>query len=82
VALSFNEVQACCLPFPSRGVKVEEMIEWVAEEVKTASDTVWQLNDNFTILGVEGVLYMLNNDGCKELGHLHELATSNDAVIQ
>jgi hypothetical protein len=33
VASSFNEVQARCLPLPSRGAKVEEMINWVAGEV-------------------------------------------------
>jgi hypothetical protein len=41
VASSFNEVQAWCLPFPDRGTKIEEMIEWVAGEVKTVPDTVW-----------------------------------------
>jgi hypothetical protein len=45
-------------------MKVEKMIEWVAGEVKTVPDTVWQLNDNFTVLAVEGVLNMLNNEGC------------------
>jgi hypothetical protein len=29
--------------------------------------TVWQLNDNFIILSVEGVLNMLNGEGCQEL---------------
>jgi predicted nucleic acid-binding Zn-ribbon protein len=28
-ASSFDEVQAQCLPFPKKGVKVEEMIDWV-----------------------------------------------------
>jgi hypothetical protein len=27
-----------------------QMIEWVAGEVRTVPDTVWQLNNNFTIL--------------------------------
>jgi hypothetical protein len=64
VASSFNEVQERCLPFAHRGMKVEKTIEWVAGEVKTVPDTVWQLNDNFTVLAVEGVLNMLNNKGC------------------
>jgi hypothetical protein len=67
VASSFNEVQAWCLPFP--------------REVKTVPDTVWQLNDNFTILVVEGILSMLNNKGSQELGRLHRLAASSDAAI-
>jgi hypothetical protein len=37
---------------------VEEMIDWVVGEVKAVPDTVWRLNDNFTILGIEGVLSM------------------------
>jgi hypothetical protein len=34
-------------------------------------NTVWQLNDNFVILAIEGVLNMLNDEGCQELGRLH-----------
>jgi hypothetical protein len=33
-------------------------------------NTVWQLNDNFVILAIEGVLNMLNDEGCQELGRL------------
>jgi hypothetical protein len=62
-------------------MKVEEMIEWIAEEVKMVSDTIWHLNDNFTILTVEGVSNMLNNKGCQELGRLRELAASSDAAV-
>jgi hypothetical protein len=68
VASSFDEVQVWCLPFPDKGAKVEEMIDWVVGEVKAVSDTVWWLSDNFTILGIEGVLNMLNGEGCQELG--------------
>jgi hypothetical protein len=60
---------------------MEEMFEWVGEEVKTMLDIVWQLNDYFIILAVEGVLNMLNNEGCQELGRLRELAASNDAAV-
>jgi hypothetical protein len=81
VASSFNEVHTRCLPFPGKGAKVEEMIEWVVGEVKMVSNTVWQLNDNFAMLAVEGILNMLNNKGCQELGRLHELATSSDAAV-
>jgi hypothetical protein len=68
VTSSFDEVQAQCLPFLDKGVKVEEMIDWVVREVKAVSDTVWRLNENFTILGIEGVLNILNVEGCQELG--------------
>jgi hypothetical protein len=60
---------------------VEEMIDWIAGEVKTMSDTIWQLNDNFIILAIEGVLNMLNSEGCQELGRLHKLTASRDASI-
>jgi hypothetical protein len=33
------------------------------------------------MLAVEGILSMLNNEGCQELGHLHELAASSDAAV-
>jgi hypothetical protein len=74
VASSFSEVQARCLPFLGRGEKVEEIIDWVAGEVRTVPDTVWQLNDNFAVLAIEGVLNMLSSEGCQELSRLHELA--------
>jgi uncharacterized coiled-coil protein SlyX len=76
IASSFEEVKVQCLPFPDKGAKVEEMIDWVVREVKAVPDTVWQLNDNLTILGIEGVLNMLNGEGCPELGWLHDLAGS------
>jgi hypothetical protein len=41
VASSFKEVKAQCLPFPNKGVKVEEMIDWVVMEVKAVLDTIW-----------------------------------------
>jgi hypothetical protein len=39
------------------------------------------LNDNFTVLGIEGVLSMLHGQGCQELGRLHDLAGSSDASV-
>jgi hypothetical protein len=75
MASSFDEIQVWCLPFPGRGAKIEEMIDWVAGEVKTMLDTVWQLNDIFAVLAIKGVLSMLNDKGCQELGR-------NAAVLQ
>jgi hypothetical protein len=69
------------LPFPGKGVKLEEMIGWVAEEVKVVSDMVWRLADNFTVLGIVGVLNMLNGEGCQELTRLHDLAGSRNATV-
>jgi hypothetical protein len=71
VASSFDEVQAQCLPFPDKGAKVEEMIDWVVEEVKAMPDTVWWLNGNFAVLRIVGILNMLNDN----------LAASCDAVV-
>jgi hypothetical protein len=59
VASSFDEVKAQCLPFPNKGAMVEEMIDWVVGEVKAVPDIVWWLSDNFTVLGIEGVLNIL-----------------------
>jgi hypothetical protein len=81
VASSFDEVKAKCLPFPDKGVKVEEMIDWVVREVKAVSDTIWHLNDNFVVLAIEGVLNMLNDEVCQDLNRLHDLAASRDVVI-
>jgi hypothetical protein len=39
-------------------------------------DTVWWLNDNFTIVGIEGILNMLNGDGCQELNWTWLLPTT------
>jgi hypothetical protein len=55
-------------------VKVEEMIDWVIGEVKAVPNTVWRLNDSFAVLGIKGVLNMLNDEGCQELGQLRDLA--------
>jgi hypothetical protein len=41
VASSFEEVKAQCLPFPDKGMKVEEMIDWVIGEVKVVPYTIW-----------------------------------------
>jgi hypothetical protein len=32
--------------------KVEEMLNWVAKEVKALLDMVWRPNDNFVVLGI------------------------------
>jgi hypothetical protein len=69
------------MSFPIKGMVVEEMIDWIVKEVKEVSNTVWRLNDNFTILGIEGVLNMLHGEGCQELGQFCHLAISNDATI-
>jgi hypothetical protein len=81
VASSFEEVKVQCLPFLDKGMKVEEMIDWVVGEVKAVPDTAWQLNDNFTILGIEGVLSILNGEVYQEFGRLHDLAGSRDTVV-
>jgi hypothetical protein len=81
MASSFDEVKVRCLHLPAKGTKVEEMINWVVREVQTMLNTVWQLNVNFAILAIKGVLIMLNNERCQEPGHLHRLATSSDASI-
>jgi hypothetical protein len=81
-ASSFEEVKAQCMPVLDKGVKVEEMIDWVVRKVKAVSDTVWRLNDNFTVLDIGGVLSMLNGEGCQELGRrLCDLAGSHDATV-
>jgi hypothetical protein len=77
----FDEVRVRWLPFKAKSAKVEQFIDWVSMEVKIVPDTVWQLNDNFIILAIEGILNMLNNEGCQELGYLHELDASSDASI-
>jgi hypothetical protein len=49
--------------------------------VKAVPDIVWWLSDNFTVLGIEGVLNMLNSEGCQELYRLRDLAASCDAAV-
>jgi hypothetical protein len=49
--------------------------------VKVVSDTVWRFNDNFAVLGIEGVLNMLNGEGCQELNRLCDLAASHDTAV-
>jgi hypothetical protein len=81
VTSSFGEVKVECFPFPTWNAKVKELIDWVGGEVKTGPDTMWQLNDNFVVLAIKGVLKMLNGIGCQELSHLHGLAASSDASV-
>jgi hypothetical protein len=42
---------------------------------------MWQLNNNFVILSIEGVMNMLNDTGCQELSHLRGLAASSNASV-
>jgi hypothetical protein len=44
-------------------------------------DMVWQLNDNFAILGIKGVLNLQNGEGCQELARLRDLAISRDITV-
>jgi hypothetical protein len=81
VASSFGEVKVQCLSFPGKGVKVEEMIDWVVGEVKVVPDIVWRLNDNFVVLAIENVLNTLNDEGCQGLNRVCNLATSRDIAI-
>jgi hypothetical protein len=81
VTSSFEEAKAWCLHIPARGAKVEEMIDWIVGEERTVPNTVWQLNDNFVVLDIEGVLNMLSNEGCQELSRLSELVASQDASV-
>jgi uncharacterized coiled-coil protein SlyX len=81
LAASFGEVKAWCLPFPARNALVEELIDWIAEEMKAVAGTVWQLNDNFIMLAIEGVLNMLHGADCQVLLKLRELATSSDVSV-
>jgi hypothetical protein len=48
--------------------------------VKAVPDTIW-LNDNFIIVGIEGILNMLDSERCQELGQLRDLATSHDTTV-
>jgi hypothetical protein len=57
------------------------MIDWVVGEVKAVPDTIRQLNDNFTILDIKGILNMLSDKGYQELGRLCDLAISYDAAV-
>jgi hypothetical protein len=41
-------------------------------------DTVWQLNNNFVVLAIEGILNMLNDEGWQELSCV---AASSDASV-
>jgi hypothetical protein len=81
VASMFDEVRVRCLPFPTKSVKVEEFIDWIAREVRIVPDTISQLNDNFIVLAIDGILNMLNYECCQELGRLRRLAASSDASI-
>jgi hypothetical protein len=78
---SFGEVGACCLPFLTRNSPVEDYINWFEEEVKTVPGVIWQLNDNFVVLAIEGILNMLHSSGCQLLPVLCELAASSDASV-
>jgi hypothetical protein len=40
IASSFVEVKVQCMPFPNRDMVVEEIIDWIAEEIKVVLNTV------------------------------------------
>jgi hypothetical protein len=76
-----GDVRVRCLPFPAKNAPVVDYINWFEEEVKAVPGMVWQLNDNFVVLAIEGVLNMLHSSSCQELPRLHELVVSSDASI-
>jgi hypothetical protein len=49
--------------------------------VKFMSGVFRQLNDNFVVLTIEGVLNMLQSSGCGHLSSLHQLVASSYALI-
>jgi hypothetical protein len=49
--------------------------------VRSLPGVFWQLNDNFVVLAIKGVLNMLHSSGCQELSELRQLAASSDASI-
>jgi hypothetical protein len=60
---------------------VDDYIGWFEEEVKAVSRAVWQLNDNFVVLAIEGVLNMLHSSDCQELSVLHDLGALSDTSV-
>jgi hypothetical protein len=54
-----GEVGARRLPFPAMNVLIDDYISWFEEEVKVVLGVLWQLNDNFVVLAIKGVLNML-----------------------
>jgi hypothetical protein len=58
---SFGEVGLRCLPIPTKNAPVENYIDWFEKKVKAVSGVVWQLNNNFVVLAIEGVLNMLHS---------------------
>jgi hypothetical protein len=49
--------------------------------VKSLSGVFRQLNDNFVVLAIEGVLNMLRSSGCRDLSALYQLVNSSDASV-
>jgi hypothetical protein len=91
---SFREVRAWCLPFPTRNAPIENYIDWFEEEVRVVSGIVWQLNDNFVILAIEGIEAIpaevqkvagrLVRRWCKNHGlpeNLHRLEAGNTEMV-
>jgi hypothetical protein len=60
---------------------VDEMFDCIVGEVIAVMDTIWRLNDNFIVFSIKGVLSMLNGKGCQEMGQLHDLVGSCDAMV-
>jgi hypothetical protein len=61
---------------------LHEIVALSFDEVKAQclSDTVWWLNANFIILGIEGILNMLNGEACQKLNWLHDMVAFCDAA--
>jgi uncharacterized coiled-coil protein SlyX len=62
--VSLREVGARCLTFPTKNAAIDDYIGWFEEKVKAVLGVVWQLNDNFFLVAIEGVLNMLHCFGC------------------
>jgi hypothetical protein len=82
---SLGEVGVSCLPFPVKSAPIDDYISWFGEEVKAMLGVVWQLNDNFVVLDIKGVLNMLHSSSCHELSGcaiwLHQLMLPSSTMF-
>jgi hypothetical protein len=78
---SLGEIGARCLMFPPKSAPNEDFFSWFEDEVKSLSGVFRQLNDNFVVLAIEGVLNMLRSSGCRDLSALYQLVNSSDASV-
>jgi hypothetical protein len=78
---AMNNYGVQCLPYQGKGSTIGNMVQWFDEEIKALPATFVKANKIFACYAIVGVLWMLQDSGCKHLLELQSLTSLPDALL-